>query len=146
MTELHEHHRQLRRGGDERPVNLLRVGPVLHDWIHKHPAEARELGWIVSQHEDPADVIVTIPDSVVSVEKPARKAKASTPEERKARVNYSIKTPKDEENILPEREADLRELLVDLRGWKKNVPAYFIWEAAAHIALEVLRAPKGAEV
>lgn len=121
---LHEHHRQLRRGGDNRPVNLLKVGLHVHNWIHQHPAEAQKLGWIVSQYEDPADVIVTIPDTVL--EKPKRQRQARTPEERKARASYTIRTPKDEENVLPELVDLARERLAPEMGWKDNVPSYFV--------------------
>lgn len=129
MTALHEHHRQLRRGGDERPVNKLLVGPLVHDWIHGNPEAARELGWIVSQYDDPADVIVTIPDNVIEQPKQKRKPKASTPEQRKARVNYTVRTPKDEENILPELIDLAREKLVPQMGWDDDVPAYFVLTA-----------------
>lgn len=131
---FHKHHRQLRRGGDDRPVNLLRVGPVLHDWIHKHPAEAAELGWIVSQYDDPAEVIVTIPDTIV--EKPKRKKQASTPEERKARINFTIRTPKDEENVIPELLELLRQRVGKEMGWSDTVPSYHIVVLALHHLLE----------
>lgn len=126
---FHEHHRQLRRGGDNRPVNLLRVGPLVHGWIHDHPAEAQELGWIVSQYDDPADVVVTIPDTVIEKPKQKRKPKASTPEERKARVNFTVRTPKAEENVLPELVELAREKLVPVMGWDDDVPAYFVLTA-----------------
>jgi hypothetical protein len=131
---FHEHHRQKRRGGDERPVNKLYVSPILHDWIEKHPEEATALGWTVSQYADPADVVVTIPDTIEI--KPKRKPKASTPAERKARVNFSIKTPKGEENILPELVESAREAWCETMGWKDDVPAYFVVVAALTKALQ----------
>ena len=135
MSEFHEHHRQLRRGGDDRPVNLLRVGPILHDWIHKNPAEAKELGWIVSQYEDPADVVVTIPDSVVS--KPVTKRKkAATPEERRARKNFSIRTPDGEDQIIPELVQAGRDAWGEELGWSESVPAHYVVVAAFAKALQ----------
>jgi hypothetical protein len=65
-----EHHRKKRRSKDERPVNKLYVPPELHDWIEKHPEESRKLGWSVPQHEDPADVVVVIPDVLPKERKP----------------------------------------------------------------------------
>jgi hypothetical protein len=114
------------------------VGPILHDWIHKHPSEAQELGWIVSQHENPENVIVTIPDTVVHVTQ-RRKPKASTPEERKARVNYSIRTPKDEENVLPEMEQVLRDVLEPELAEQMDDPSqassYWVWSTAAAVII-----------
>lgn len=89
----HEHHRQLRRGGDERPVNKLYVGPELHEWIHLHPEEARQLGWIVSQHEDPADVSIVLPDP--SNFRAKREVKRG-PEKPRDRATISFKVPKDD--------------------------------------------------
>jgi len=131
-----EHHRQLRRGGDERAVNKLFVSPVLHEWIQTHPEEAGKLGWIVSQYEDPIDVVVTIPDELPAKAR-KRKQNASTPEERRARKGYSIKTPKDEENVLAEMEDALREhLRPQFPSWTEEVPAYYVWVAAAALALQ----------
>ena len=136
MTEkphgYHEHHRQLRRGGDERPVNKLYIGPDMHSWIHSNPEGARELGWLVSQYEDPEDVIVVIPDKLPAK---VRKPKATTPEERKARVNFTIKTPKDEEMVIPELVESLREKWAAEMGWKKDVPSYYVVVAALSKAL-----------
>lgn len=136
MTEkpegFHEHHRQLRRGGDERAVNKLYIGAGLHDWIHNNPEEAKKLGWIVSQYEDPADVVVVIPDRVT---KP-RKTKASTPEERKARKNFTIRTPEGEEQIIPELVQAAREAWAEQMGWSTTVPAHFVVVAAFAKALQ----------
>ncbi len=68
--------------------------------------------------------------------RPKRKKQASTSAEKKAKVTYSIKTPKDEENVLPELEETLREEFRDEMGWKEDVPAYFVWVAAAAKALQ----------
>ena len=44
----HQHHKILRsQGGTNHPLNLLPVCLRCHDHIHKHPQEAKELGWIV---------------------------------------------------------------------------------------------------
>lgn len=129
----HEHHRQKRRSGDERPVNKLYVPPELHDWIEKHPQEAMELGWTVSQYEDPAEVVVVIPDKIiVEPEKKPRKK----PEPAKKKAVYSIRVPKidpesketfqeDGAALLEERVERLRELLCPVFGWDDDVPAYF---------------------
>ena len=65
-----------------------------------------------------------------------RRRKASSKEERKARVNHCIRTPKDEENVLPELEDALREKLAPEFGWKDDVPGYFVWVAAAAAVLQ----------
>lgn len=47
----HAHHVQLRsRGGSDDPGNLLWVCLRCHDWIHGHPAEATERGWMASRY------------------------------------------------------------------------------------------------
>jgi hypothetical protein len=68
--------------------------------------------------------------------KPKRKKQATTSAEKKAKVTYSIKTPKDEENVLPELEETLRDEFREEMGWKEDVPAYFVWVAAAAKALQ----------
>ncbi|GAA3009264.1 HNH endonuclease [Microbacterium aurantiacum] len=50
------HHRQLRRHGDHQPANLVDLCRECHEWAHKHPAEARESGFIVSGRIDPRSV------------------------------------------------------------------------------------------
>jgi hypothetical protein len=131
----HKHHRQKRRGGDDRPVNLLYVSPILHDWIEKHPAEAMALGWTVSQYEDPDNVVVTIPDTI-EIKPKKRAKKASTPEERKARKNFSIRTPPGEDQIIPELVEAGREAWCEEMGWGEDVPAHFVVVAAFAKALQ----------
>lgn len=55
-----------------------------------------------------------------------RSPQAKTPEERKARASFTIRTPKDEENILPELVDLARERLAPQMGWDEDVPAYFV--------------------
>lgn len=43
---VHAHHIRLRRHGDHTPGNLLWVCAPAHDWIHGHPAAARDRGWL----------------------------------------------------------------------------------------------------
>ena len=62
--------------------------------------------------------------------KPKRRRKASTPEERKARKNYTIRTPKGEENILPEMMELAREKLQKAMGSDKLPPPYITTVAA----------------
>jgi hypothetical protein len=51
----HWHHRVLRgQGGTWSPVNGMWVCAAAHDWIHKHPADALALGWLVASTVDPA--------------------------------------------------------------------------------------------
>ncbi len=51
-----EHHRQLRRHGDERPVNKLSLCPPCHTYVQTHPAEAYAKGWMVHSWDDPARI------------------------------------------------------------------------------------------
>ncbi len=55
------HHRQLRRHRDHRAVNLLHLCHLCHLYVHEHPEEAYERGWLVSSFRDPADVPVVRP-------------------------------------------------------------------------------------
>lgn len=68
--------------------------------------------------------------------KPKRRRKASTPEERKARVNHTIRTPKDEENVLPELIQLGRDRWADELGWTSTVPDYYVVTAAFAKALQ----------
>ncbi len=45
---VHRHHiKQRSAGGGHGPDNLLNVCAAAHDWIHAHPAESFEAGWLV---------------------------------------------------------------------------------------------------
>ena len=47
-TAEHVHHRLMRsQGGSDEPDNLLHVCHVCHAYIHAHPTEAYERGWLV---------------------------------------------------------------------------------------------------
>lgn len=46
----HYHHRQPRRRGNGTEANCLGLCRHHHEWVHAHPAESRENGWIVSGH------------------------------------------------------------------------------------------------
>src|SRR5574338_1176426 len=117
----HRHHRVLGNRSDNRPVNILLVDDEVHRWIHDHPSEAMELGWIVSKHDDPENVSVTIPKAILDKKRPRAK-KASTPEERKARRQINISTPKGEENVLPELIEAARREWSEAMGWSETGP------------------------
>ena len=59
-----------------------------------------------------------------------RAPQAKTAEERKARVNFTIKTPKGEEMIIPELVDDAAKLLAPDRNWDDDVPSYHVVVAA----------------
>ena len=134
MTEkpegFHTHHRQLRRSGDERAINKLYIGTELHDWIHAHPEEARKLGWIVSQYEDPEDVVVVIPDKL-----PTRKKREKSEEPRK-RTQINVKVPKDVledgEEVLTTLIGAAKDKLSPQMGWKDDVSSYYVLTAVLH--------------
>ena len=94
-----------------------------------------ELGWIVSKHDDPENVSVSIPKGILETKKPRAK-KASTPEERKARKNFTIGTPQGEEQIIPELVEQGRQAWAEELGWSESVPAYFVVVAAFVKALQ----------
>jgi hypothetical protein len=59
------HHRKLGDRSDNRPENLITLcgsgsSPHCHFYVHNHPREARDHGWIVSKYNDPAQVPVDI--------------------------------------------------------------------------------------
>ena len=134
MTErpegFHEHHRQLRRGGDDSPVNLLYIGPELHNWIHANPAEAQKLGLIVSQYENPGDVVITIPDRLV------KKSAAKKSDAPRKRSTVSVRVPKDVledgEEVLTTLIDAARERLAPHLNFQGDVPAYFVLTAVLH--------------
>jgi len=135
----HEHHRQKRRGGDDRPVNVLYVSPTLHEWIEKHPAEAAKMGWSVSQQQNPEDVSIVLPDAV-----PGQEKRKGTPrlkgEARKTRRTISVKVPDTaDENgaeVYDTLLQGVREKLAPVMGWEDNVPAYFVLTAALAAVLQ----------
>ena len=58
------HHRRPRgRGGSRRldtnlPANGLSCCPACHDWIESNRDEAKKHGWLLEQHQSPAEVPV----------------------------------------------------------------------------------------
>lgn len=49
-------HRMRRREGGHGLANLVRVCHTCHVWIHQHPTEAHEKGFIVKTWEEPSEV------------------------------------------------------------------------------------------
>lgn len=133
-----EHHRQKRRSGDDRPVNILYVSNGLHDWIEKHPEEAAKMGWTVSQNENPEDVSIVLPDVVPGEEK--KKKPRLKGEARKKRRTLSLRVP----DTADENGAEIFDTLVDAardklapeHGWDDDVPVYFVLTAALAAAIQ----------
>jgi len=126
---FHEHHRQKRRGGDNRPVNLLYVSPEMHDWIEKNPAKAMELGWTVSQQSDPAEIVVVLPDPA-EFKKP-RESKPRAEEKPRDRGVISMRPPKDERENGAGRWDDYMQSGRELGAkadfaWSESVPDYTV--------------------
>ena len=90
---FHDHHRRKGDRTDNRAVNILKVDFEVHEWIEKHPEEARELGWSVSRYDDPESVSVVIPKSIL--EKPKRERKPRAEEKPRNRATISFAVPKD---------------------------------------------------
>lgn len=124
---FHRHHRQKDRSIND-PTNVLLVGPILHDWIEKHPDEARELGWWVDSWQDPADVPVAIPDKLPT-EKP-RKKREKGKEKARNRAVVSIRVPNDEKEdgagILDDLLDQARQRLAPVLGLEDDVPVYYV--------------------
>jgi hypothetical protein len=53
---VHTHHRQLRRHGDERDVNKMRVCAVCHKFIHDNVQLSYDNGWLVHSWDDPEEI------------------------------------------------------------------------------------------
>lgn len=54
----HWHHRRSRSVRDEHthcPCNGILLCGTCHQWVHRHPFEARTSGWIVSRYATPSD-------------------------------------------------------------------------------------------
>jgi hypothetical protein len=50
----HLHHRKMRsQGGDHSALNVLAVCSFHHQWIHDHPAQSYENGWLVRSWDTP---------------------------------------------------------------------------------------------
>lgn len=58
---VHKHHRKRRsQGGTNDPVNLIDVCLECHEWIHRNPEQAYELGLLVHSWDKPDTVEITI--------------------------------------------------------------------------------------
>lgn len=65
-----------------------------------------------------------------------RKPQAKTPEERKARANFTIRTPSGEEMIIPELVDQAAELLAPDCNWGDDVPSYHVVVAALYFLIQ----------
>jgi len=96
---LHKHHRKRRsQGGDDSPANVINIPDVLHEWIHRNPEEAYELGLLVKSWQEPSEVEITIPEQfagLMPVKEKVKREKKQGDERRKRRV-VSLSAPKDE--------------------------------------------------
>ena len=54
--DLHVHHRKLRRHGDHTPENLIHACGHCHTLVHDEVGTAQQMGWLVSEWDDPASV------------------------------------------------------------------------------------------
>ena len=118
---IHVHHRKKRRSKDDRPVNLIGLPDVIHEWVEANPEKAMECGLWVKQNDDPAEIMVTIPEEALK-----KTRKPRTPVEPKERITTQIKTPKDEQNVIPELLEANRQRHGESMGWEEDVPSYFV--------------------
>lgn len=125
--------------------NRIALSPEAHARLTTNVARLEyrgvDLYYIEGGEEKLLDLNLRLMAEGEKVTKRRRKPKASTPEERKARVNYSIRTPKDEENVLPEWEESLRASpiiqaeLSQLMDNPEEASAYWVWAVTAKVAL-----------
>ena len=120
--------------------NRVALSPEAHLRITTNRARLEyrgtDLWYIEGDEEKKLDLNLRLMEGSEKVTKPRRKPKASTAEERKARVNYTIRTPKDEENVLPELVDAVREKYAPQFGWSEDVPSYFVVTAALTAVLQ----------
>jgi hypothetical protein len=99
-----------------------------------------DLWYIEDGEERKLDLNLRLMEGSEKISKPRRAPKATTPEERKARATYAIRTPKDEENVLPELEEALRghlePQLAKLMNDPSKASSYWVWLVTAKVALE----------
>ncbi len=123
---IHKHHRRKGDRSDNRPVNILLVDDSVHDWIEKHPEEARELGWSVSRYDDPEEVSIRIPESIL-VKKPKVETKT---EPSRMKAVYSTRIPQDAledgHEVLSTLNNACRDELKEEMGWSDTVPMYYV--------------------
>lgn len=123
--------------------NRIALSPEAHARITTNRAKLEyrgdDLWYIEGDQELNLNLRFRLLSREEKISKPRRK-KASTAEERKARVNYCIRTPKDEENVIPELQDMIRELLdlVDI-GISSTVSAYHIHVRALVLLMDELR-------
>jgi hypothetical protein len=91
---IHIHHRKKRRAKDDRPVNKIGLPDVIHEWVEANPKAAMECGLWVKQGDDPAEIMVTIPEE--ALKKVRARGENLKGEAKRNRATYPIKVPKDE--------------------------------------------------
>ena len=125
---MHKHHRKRRsQGGGDEAFNVIEIPAAFHEWIHANVERAYELGLLVRSHEDPAEVSVIIPESVIEVKKTKVK---KAPEKTRAKATVGIKVPMDaRENgaeVLQTLIEECRQAIKEVLGFQDDVPAYFV--------------------
>lgn len=131
---IHRHHRKRRsQGGDDSPTNVIDIPDSLHTWVHENPEKAYELGLLVKSHDDPAEIVVTIPEELL---KKPREKKERAPQPPRNRATIGIHVPKDEREdgagILDDLLQQARQQLAPVMGWEDDVPPYFVLVAVLH--------------
>lgn len=121
--------------------NRVNLSPRAHERITTNRARLEyrdgELFYVEGDEDLNLDLRLRLMAPSEKITKRRRKKAASTPEERKARVNHCIRTPAGEENVLPELEDALRERLrKDFPDWSEDVPGYYVWAATAAAVLQ----------
>jgi hypothetical protein len=118
--------------------NRVALSPEAHHRITTNQGRLEyrgaELWYLEGDEEKLLDLNLRLMEGTEKVSK--RRKKASTPEERRARVNFSIRTPDGEEQIIPELVQQGREAWGDALGWSEDVPAHFVVVTAFAKALQ----------
>lgn len=121
--------------------NRVALSPEAHQRITANIARLEyrgtELYYIEKGEEKLLDLNLRLMAGGEKISRRRRQPKAASPEERKARKVFSIRTPEGEENVLPEWEEILRTspgLLSDLSEQMddpEKASSYWVWVAAA---------------
>jgi hypothetical protein len=124
--------------------NRVALSPDAHLRITTNRARLEyrgtELWYIEGDEQKKLDLNLRLMEGSEKLSKPRRKPKATTAEERKARVNYSVRTPAGEEMVMPEQCEVLKDLLEPELSQLMDDPSkaspYWVWTTAASVIIQ----------
>jgi hypothetical protein len=124
--------------------NRVALSPEAHLRITTNRARLEyrgtELWYIEGAEQKKLDLNLRLMEGSEKLSKPRRKPKATTAAERKARVNYSVRTPAGEEMVMPEQCEVLKDLLEpelsELMDDPSKASPYWVWTTAASVIIQ----------